>query len=112
MQDAEIALFENAKSTFAEAFTRGLTRGTSQADGGAPPREDISFPFFIDIPRTDVVENDFAKHTESFEEAGRVSALASGRRGRVYLDATNAHPGSLSGGVTGVLRWTIAESST
>lgn len=80
MQDFEIPRYERALVELEKAFYAGLTQGKQQlADDTAQALPDIDGVFHIEVPRHDVLDDEWGGYTAVFKEHGRRAALATRR---------------------------------
>ena len=107
MQDFEVPRYESACKAFSEAFEQGYAIGKRELGAGAEAVDD-GLPFYIDVPKNDVLDDVWSKHIALFVEAGRRAARASRRQHEAKLDPHDAHPDGRHA-FTGVLRWTAIE---
>lgn len=107
MQPFEKPRYEQAVKTFSEAFDRAYAAAKRDLQAGKAELADIDSVFHVEVSRNDVLDNEWAKYSMLFEEAGRRAALARRRTGEAKLDAADAHPDGRHAAHSGNLRWTV-----
>jgi hypothetical protein len=108
MQVFEKPRYERALAAFADGFARAYAAAKQElASGTVNALGDTDSVFYVDVPRDDVLDDEWSHYTALFEEAGRVAALAKRRTGEAKLDAADADPDGRHAAVEGKLRWTV-----
>jgi hypothetical protein len=77
MQSFEIPKYEKARQEFEKAFWGGRREGLQRLEKGEAERvPEAKSVVYIDVPRDDILDGEWSKHTDRFHQAGVAAALA------------------------------------
>jgi hypothetical protein len=102
MQDSEKSRYESAAAAFRKAFVGAYVEAKRELEEGtAQPLTDVGPVIAIDVPRSDVLDDQYQGYLPRFAEAGRQAALAARRKGESTLMPPD------EGWSTATLRWNV-----
>ena len=101
LPQSEKRLYALAFQAFTAAFDEGYSKGKADlVNETAVQLVGLGEQFFIDVPRRDVVSDEWRRHISRFQQCGRVAALAAHRRGEARLKLLETDPAA-------AWRWTV-----